>query len=355
MDNTKKIAALLPPDIDAVIVTDPTVRFWLTGFHSTAGTLIVARAASCLIIDFRYIEAARAAVTQSRVVLQAKTAEQTVEFLREVGAENVAFLDDKVTVRAAEEYRKQFEGFNLVFDSRAAQLISEAQMIKSEDELAIMRRAQDVTDAALAAVLPQIKVGVTDREIAVSLEYEMKRRGAQGTSFDFIVVSGAESSKPHGVPTDKKIREGEFVTMDIGAICDGYCSDMTRTVCVGQPTDEMKKVYDTVATAQLMALAAIAPGKRCCDIDKIARDYIYSNGYQGCFEHGLGHSLGVLVHEPPAFSPRCQTVLQPGMVMTVEPGIYLAGRFGVRIEDVVFVTPDGCENITRSPKRLLTL
>lgn len=183
----------------------------------------------------------------------------------------------------------------------------------------------------------------------------MRGLGATGVSFDFIVVSGKNSSLPHGVPTDKKIEKGDFVTMDFGGIVGGYCSDMTRTVAIGNISDEQRLVYDTTLKAQLAALDAIRAGAVCGDIDKIARDIIYDAGYKGCFGHALGHSVGIDVHEAPNLSPNNQAVLQVGNVVTVEPGIYLENKFGVRIEDMVYVTEDGCINLTKSDKSLIVL
>lgn len=183
----------------------------------------------------------------------------------------------------------------------------------------------------------------------------MRGLGAEGVSFDFIVVSGKNSSLPHGVPTDKKIEKGDFITMDFGGIVGGYCSDMTRTVAVGGITDEQKMVYDTTLKAQLAAIDAIKAGAICGDIDKIARDIIYDAGYKGCFGHALGHSVGIDVHESPNLSPNNQSILQIGNVVTVEPGIYLENKFGVRIEDMVYVTENGCINLTNSKKELLIL
>jgi Xaa-Pro aminopeptidase len=189
----------------------------------------------------------------------------------------------------------------------------------------------------------------------LDMEFFMRKQGSEGVSFDFIVVSGKNSSLPHGVPTNKLIENGDFITMDFGAVVNGYRSDMTRTVAVGSVNDEQKRVYDTVLMAQKEALKAIAPEKVCKDIDAVARNIINNAGYEGCFGHGLGHSVGIEIHENPAFNTRCETVLQSGMIMTVEPGIYIENKFGVRIEDMVCVTEDGCVNLTKSTKDLIVL
>ena len=183
----------------------------------------------------------------------------------------------------------------------------------------------------------------------------MRKQGASGIAFSTILVSGKNSSLPHGVPSTKLLEKGDFVTMDFGAAYGGYCTDMTRTVAIGHVTEEMKHVYNTVLEAQLMALAEIKAGKVCHDIDKIARDHIYANGYEGRFGHSLGHSFGIDVHETPGFAIGNTTILEPGMMLSVEPGIYLPDKFGVRIEDTIYVTENGCENITQSPKELIIL
>jgi len=208
---------------------------------------------------------------------------------------------------------------------------------------------------AFQAVLPLIKIGVTELEIAAELEYQMRKRGGEGTSFETIVVSGHKSSMPHGKPSDKKIESGDFVTMDFGCMYQGYCSDMTRTVAVGKISDEQRKIYDTVKHAQEAGLSAIRAGVAGMDADKIARQVIADAGYGAYFGHSLGHGVGLLIHELPNLSPRSETILQPNMVVTCEPGIYIPNLGGVRIEDMVCVRQDGIENFTHLSKELLIL
>lgn len=218
-----------------------------------------------------------------------------------------------------------------------------------------MKEAQRLTDETFKYITARIEEGRTEREIMLDMEFYMRRLGSEGVSFDFIVVSGKNSSLPHGVPTDKKVERGDFITMDFGAVVGGYRSDMTRTVALGSIDDEQKKVYDTVLKAQLAGIKAVKAGVVCKDVDKISRDIIYSAGYEGCFGHGLGHSVGIEIHERPLFNTRCDTVLKAGMVMTVEPGIYIENKYGVRIEDMVYVTENGCIDLTNSPKELICL
>ena len=212
-----------------------------------------------------------------------------------------------------------------------------------------------MTDDTFAYIAERIAAGRTERDVMLDMEMYMRRLGSEGVAFNFVVVSGKNSSLPHGVPTDKVIERGDFVTMDFGAVVNGYRSDMTRTVAVGTISDEQRRVYDTVLEAQTAALAAIRAGVVCKDVDKVARDLIARAGYGDCFGHALGHSVGIAVHEAPILSTRCDTVLKAGTMMTVEPGIYLEGKFGVRIEDMVLITEDGYENFTKSPKNLLIL
>jgi Xaa-Pro aminopeptidase len=232
-------------------------------------------------------------------------------------------------------------------------IIAEMRSIKTAAELANIREAQRMTDETFTYILNHIRPGRTEKEIMLDMEFYMRRLGSEGVSFDFIVVSGKNSSLPHGVPTDKPIERGDFVTMDFGAVVNGYHSDMTRTVAIGIVSEEQKRVYDTVYAAQKASLDLIRPGVSCFDVDRVARDMIYQAGYEGCFGHGLGHSVGVEIHENPSCNTRCQEILRPGIVMTIEPGIYLENKFGVRIEDMVYLTETGNENLTKSEKKLL--
>ena len=239
-------------------------------------------------------------------------------------------------------------------DDTLDKLLRDLRVIKTPEEIQKIKAAQRITDAAFTHILRRIRPGVTEREIALEIEFFMRREGADGVAFDLIVVSGENGSLCHGVPSQKKIEKGEFITMDIGAVLDGYHSDMTRTVALGQISPEQKKVYHTVLEAQIAALGQCRPGVACGSVDKAARDIIEKD-YPGTFGHSTGHGVGVEIHEWPRFAPGDKTIARPGMVVTVEPGIYLAGRFGVRIEDMVAITETGYENLTHSPKELIQL
>ena len=253
------------------------------------------------------------------------------------------------------ELQRQFSNVQISLDDKCDSAVLLERSIKSHEELKQIRLAQSITDDTFSYILPRISVGRTEREIMLEMEFYLRKQGSEGAAFDFIVVSGKNSSLPHGVPTDKTIEKGDFITMDFGAVINGYCSDMTRTVAIKTVTDEQRAVYDTVLTAQKKAFEAINPGVPCVQVDKVARDYIDEQGYAGCFGHGLGHSVGIEVHESPSFNTRDESCLKPGMVLSVEPGIYLPDRFGVRIEDMVVITDEGFENVTHSSKELIIL
>lgn len=237
----------------------------------------------------------------------------------------------------------------------ASDVINESRMVKDEEELKKIAKAEAIGDAAFNHILDIIKPGITETEIALELEFFMKRQGASKLSFDTIVASGANSSMPHAQVTDRRIQNGDFVTMDFGCVYQGYCSDMTRTVAVGEPTEEMKKVYQIVLDANLRAMDGIQEGVSCKEIDALARDYIKDNGYGEYFGHGLGHGVGIDIHEEPRFSPKCEVITKQNMVITDEPGIYLPGNFGVRIEDLVVVKKNGYEQLSNAEKGLIIL
>ena len=339
----------------ALLVESPATRFYLTGFASSDGLLVVLPDRAVFLIDSRYSEKAAMTVTDAEVRQSRYQLAEIAELLQDAGCRRLYVETEHTSIRRLASLRQGLPAVEVAEDDRYDRLLTELRRIKSSHELMLLRQAQALTDETFTYILDRIEAGRTERDVLLDMEFYMRRRGSEGVSFDFIVVSGKNSSLPHGVATDKVIEKGDFLTMDFGAVVGGYHADMTRTVAVGSVSDEQRRAYETVLAAQTAALAAVAPGRVCRDIDRIARDIIDSAGYAGCFGHGLGHSVGVEIHESPAFSPRCETVLQPGMVMTVEPGVYLEGRFGLRIEDMVAVTENGCENLTASPKELLIL
>ena len=357
MNRIEKLMKALPEGADAALITSDVNRRYFTGLESSAGTLVAFRDAAYFIIDFRYIEVAKATVTGAEVLLQDKLYEQIGALLKKHGAKTVTIETDYVTVWALGMYRTRLPEYEFLTDATLNDEILAMRSLKDESEIAAIRKAQSITDASFLKILDFIKPGKTEKEIAAYLEYCMRRLGADGLAFETIAASGPNSAKPHAVPSDRPLQQGDFFTMDYGALWGGYCSDMTRTVAIGEPTDEMRKVYDTVLAAQLLGIEKAVEGASCRAVDAAARELIYNAGYEGCFGHSLGHSVGIEIHEMPGFSPSIapETTCKQGMVITVEPGIYLEGRFGVRIEDMVWFAPDGTKDLTNSPKELIIL
>lgn len=345
----------LPGDIDGALITARCNRLYYTGMSSSAGTLLVTKEAAYLIIDFRYIEKARATVQSCEVILEEKRTEQILALVKKHSLKNIAIESERMTVSALEKLRSDIPDCSFCGDERLERQIARQRSIKSVEELAAIRAAQSLTDQSFTHILEYIRPGQTEREIMLELEFYSRRLGSEGPSFDFIVVSGKNSSLPHGVPSDKVVEKGDFITMDFGCIVENYHSDMTRTVAVGTPTHEMREVYKTVLRANRESMEAIVPGAPCKSIDEIARKVIYSAGYEGCFGHGLGHAVGLEIHEEPRFNEHASEICEPGLLMTVEPGVYLPGKFGCRIEDMVYITENGCENLTNSEKELIIL
>lgn len=357
MNHFAKLAAQLEArGLDAVLLTEEANRFYVTGFHSTGtdGAALVTRTKNYYLTDSRYTEAAARAVPDAEhreVVTGRGYLVQFREIMEELGLKKVGFDDAYMTVQDYERYKKELP-CDLI---PASGLLTELRRTKDPEEIETMIAAQRIAEKALEQIVQEIRPGVTEREISARLQYLMLHFGAENMSFDPVVVSGVNGSQPHGVPTQKPIERGEFVTMDFGCIYHGYCSDMTRTVAVGYATEEMKTVYQTVLTAQKAGIAAAKAGVTGKAVDAAARDVIAAAGYGPYFGHSFGHGVGVEIHEAPNASPLNQTPLPAGAVISAEPGIYIPGKLGVRIEDVIILTEDGCEDITKAPKELLIL
>ncbi len=337
------------------MITGIANRFYLTNFRSSAGALVVTCDQAVFLVDFRYFEKAKQVIKGAKILLSTAQNKQIAEILKECSIKTLYLETDMVCIDSFAAYKKAFEGVEVSNDGKISKIIADFRAVKSETELANIKAAQSITDKAFSYILERIEVGRTEKEIALDLEFFARKNGSEGMAFNSIVVSGKNSSLPHGAPTDKPLESGDFITMDFGAKVNGYCSDMTRTVAVGNVSDEQRKVYNTVLKAQNLAFEKIKAGAICKDVDTAAREFIYESGYEGCFGHGLGHSIGIAVHESPAFNTRDTTVLKSGMIITVEPGIYLENRFGVRIEDMVCVTDKGFENLTNSNKQLIII
>ena len=340
----------------AALVFSERNRRYLSGFPATDGALLVTTDGSYLLMDFRYAEAASYAVKDCQVVEFANMYEKLEELLKKHGVHRVYLETQMLSVAQAQLFTEKFRAFGVETDlsSSLDDTLMALRIIKTPEEIQKITDAQAITEAAFDHILPFIKEGVTEKELALEIEFFMRSHGAENVAFDLIVVAGKNGSLCHGVPGNTKVQKGDFITMDTGALLDGYHSDMTRTVALGNVSAEQKKVYDTVLQAQLAALDAIRPGVPCWTIDKVARDIIEKD-YPGRFGHSLGHGVGVEIHEWPRFAKGSETITEPGMVVTVEPGIYLAGQFGVRIEDMIVVTENGCENLTSSKKDLIIL
>ena len=340
---------------EAALIFDNINRFYFTGMQSSAGYLLVTPKNTYLLIDFRYYEKAKQTVKCAEVILSEKLYSQILELLYKEKIKVVLTSSHDTTVSALNALNKNLVDIDVTASEKLSDKIFALRSIKSKSETVSIKDAQKLTDKTFEYILSRIKTGVSEKEIMLDMEFFIRKNGSEGVAFDFVVVSGKNSSLPHGVPTDKLIENGDFITMDFGAVVNGYRSDMTRTVAVGNISEKQQKVYDTVLKAQCLALDAIKPKVKCCNVDKIARDYIASQGFDGCFGHGLGHSVGLEIHENPACNTRNKALLQTGMIMTVEPGIYIENEFGVRIEDMVVITENGYENITKSPKELIII
>ena len=340
--------------LDALLVTDEKNQRYAAGFPFTDGAVLIGKEKAFLITDSRYIEAAGQQAEGAEVRLFDKAHPLTMklkEALSELGAEKIAAEDQSLSHAAFLGWEKKL-GVRL---ESVGDMFRTLRAVKTEEEIASMIHAQRISEAALDEVLHIIKPGMTEREVAAELVYRMLRHGSEGNSFDPIVVTGSKTSMPHGVPGDKVIQKGDFVTMDFGCLKDGYCSDMTRTVAVGSATDEMKNVYHIVLKAQLAGIAAAHAGVLGKDIDAAARRVIADAGLGEYFGHGFGHCLGLEIHEPPFAGPTGNAPLPAGALSSAEPGIYLPGRFGVRIEDVMIIRETCAEVITKAPKSELII
>ena len=342
------------PNKSCALITSDVNRRYFSGMKSSAGTIIVFPEQAYLIIDFRYIEKARETVQNCEVILQERLYDQLNKLIKKHDAHSLMIENETMTVADLDRlYDRIDPDVDIDSGDTLSGIITDMRAIKTPEEISMMTKAQRIAEAALENTLNFIKEGVTEKEIALSLNEYMLRNGAEDLSLETIALCGETTSMPHGVPSDKPLKSGEFILMDFGAVYNGYHSDMTRTVVLGEPTEEMEKVYNTVLEAQEKAISAA--GITGVELDKIARDYINSCGYEGCFGHGLGHSVGMEIHESPCANTRDETVFAENMIVTVEPGIYLPKKFGVRIEDFVVIKQNSCVNLTNAPKKLIKL
>lgn len=340
---------------DAFFVTSPESHLYFSGFDNPDGCLLIFSDCAVAFEDFRYTEAAKRTVSKDdfQVVMPTgKRSSWLSEALHFTGAHTVAFEDGFVTCRELQQLKKDCRGFDFVPVGDAVQRL---RLYKDENEVRCIEKAQRIAEKSFRELLELITYDCTETYLAAQLEFLMRKNGSEGASFETIAVSGKNSSSPHGVPRNVKIEKG-FLTFDFGATVGGYHSDMTRTLSVGRATPEMRRVYDTVLCAQKAVLEVIGAGMSCFGADKIARDIINSAGYEGCFGHSLGHGVGLQIHELPNLSPSAaDKKLEAGQVVTVEPGIYIEGKFGCRTEDMVLITENGCRNLTEFPKEIMEI
>jgi Xaa-Pro aminopeptidase len=338
--------------IDGLLVTNSYNRRYITNFTGTAGVALISEQKAVFITDFRYVEQASEQVKEFEIVQHSgPIIEEVAKQAEKMGIKKLGFEQDDLSYATFTAYDKEVQA-ELV---PVSGVIEKLRLIKTDSEIKILKEAAEIADAAFTHILDVIRPGITEIEVSTELEFFMRKQGATSSSFDTIVASGYRSALPHGVASDKVIEKGDFVTLDFGAYYKGYCSDITRTVAVGNPSDELKNIYDVVLEAQLRGMAGIKAGITGIEADALTRDYITEKGYGEYFGHSTGHGLGMEVHEQPSLSFRSDNVLEPGMIVTCEPGIYIAGLGGVRIEDDVVVKKDGNESLTFSKKELIIL
>ncbi|RKQ37766.1 M24 family metallopeptidase [Oceanobacillus halophilus] len=339
-------------DLDGILITSPYNRRYITGFTGTAGAAIISKDDSRFITDFRYTEQATAQAEGFKIIEHSNTLENELKIqLKDMNIKRLGFEKDHVTYGVYQAYKDSFD-VELI---PVSGIIEEIRLIKSDEELGILKQAAKIVDDAFEHIQSFIKPGVKEIDISNELEFFMRRQGATSSSFDTIVASGYRSALPHGVASDKEIQSGELVTLDFGALYKGYCSDTTRTVAVGDISDQLKDIYYTVLEANQRGVNGIKPGLTGKEADALTRDYIEDKGYGKYFGHSTGHGIGLEVHEGPGLSKRSDVKLKPGMVVTVEPGIYIAGVGGCRIEDDIVITENGNERLTFASKELIQL
>ena len=354
MNNIDKYIGLLAGEVDGLLLTSRYSRHYAAQFDIAEGVAVVSKNGCRYFTDSRYIEAAQNGVRGFEVIEMNREnpfSKLINQACADFGVTTLGYEEEYLTVAEFMAYEQKLDAKLTPMSGK----INALRQIKEEYELDRMRKAQQITDAAFTEVLTRIEYGMTEKELAAELIYCLLKNGGEGLSFEPIVISGPNTSLPHGVPGDRRLREGDFVTMDFGVIYQGYCSDMTRTVALGYATEEMRRVYNTVLQAQLAGIEATQAGVTGAQVDAAARKVIEDAGYGPYFGHSYGHSIGMECHEMPPCSPSNQTVMAENMVSSAEPGIYLPGKFGVRIEDVVIFKEGGCENLTHSPKNLIII
>lgn len=354
MEKIKKLQNFLKNSHEAILIYSPENRRYFTDFPSSDGYLLVTKNDAVLFMDSRYIEAAQKTAS-CRAQLVTKASIEIKDYLKEKSILKAYTERERLTVSMADFFKTAFLPCRVTPSKRLENKINELRMVKTTEEVEAIKQAQKIAEDAFEHILTFIKPGVTEKDIALELDFYMLSHGAEALSFETIAVAGKKTSMPHGVPDSNMVKSGDFVTMDFGAVYKGYHSDMTRTVAVGDASPEQREIYNIVLSAQKASLESLKKGVCCRDADAAARDIIKSAGYGDCFGHGTGHGVGVEIHELPNLSPRSDAVLDAGNIVTVEPGIYIPDKFGVRIEDMALITENGYENLTNAPKELIIL
>ncbi|NLX91063.1 MAG: aminopeptidase P family protein [Firmicutes bacterium] len=338
-------------NIEAFLLTNPPNIFYLSGFSGSSAYLCITEKTAHLYTDFRYLQQAAEEAPSFEIIKvgSSENFDEMIAFLLKSGIKNIAVEESNLTLSSYNRLKAAAQGIELIPQSR---FVEEIRAIKEESEVEKIAAAAGIADQAFQQLLPLVKPGMREDDIALELEYRLRKAGSQKNPFDIIVASGPRSALPHGLASSRIIEEGELITIDFGAVFSGYSSDMTRTFIIGEPSKKQREIYNMVLEAQELALSNLQIGKACAEIDKLARDHFQKYGYASYFGHGLGHGVGLEVHELPTLSPKGNMILEEGMVFTVEPGLYMRGWGGVRIEDLVVLRNSGPEILTSAPKEL---
>ncbi|MCL2633312.1 MAG: aminopeptidase P family protein [Oscillospiraceae bacterium] len=352
-----KIAELITSSLtdsrQAALVTSQVNRRYITGFNSSSGIIVITKDRKYFLTDSRYYDKAVEMVHGYKVVLLKDVKEQLDYIFIKHRIDTVSVENQTMTLAGLEKYKEMFSHIEFDTSNWLSDLIVKKRMIKTSDELSKIEAAQRIAERAFSKLLTKLRPGITEKQVAAVLNYYMSELGSDGEAFPIIAASGKNSAVPHSSPTSKELVEGEFIIIDFGAVVDGYHSDMTRTVVIGNPTEAMKRVYDAVWSANTDVLKAVRPDITGKLLDNVARSTLEAWGYESYFGHGLGHGVGLEVHETPTISSKADATLRENMVFTVEPGVYIPHKFGVRIEDMIVVTKNGCVNLTKTPKTLI--
>ncbi len=355
MEKINKLQKFLKNSHEAILIHSPENRRYFTDFPSSDGYLVVTKNDAVFFTDSRYIEAAQKSINSCKAQLLTRISCEVKTFLEENNIEKVHTETERLSISLLSQFKKIFSPIKITPSRKLDNAINNMRSVKEISEIECIKKAQQIAEEAFEHILTFIRPGVTEKRIALELDFYMLSHGAEALSFETIAVTGKKTSMPHGVPDDTIVERGDFITMDFGAVYKGYHSDMTRTVAVGEVSAEQRKIYEIVLSAQKASLESLRKGILCKDADAAARDIIATAGYGDYFGHGTGHGVGIEIHELPNLSPRSDAVLQAGNVVTVEPGIYIPNKFGVRIEDMALITENGYENLTKAPKELIIL